>query len=208
MRRAFGPLEPQVSSLYRAMFIDLGDCARQLAEVAPARSILEVGCGEGQFAEALLRRFPESSYVGIDPLVDAGRLFRGDGSRVAFERLDLATFFASTSERFDLVVLADVLHHVPRSERTALLATARSLTAPGGAYAVKDWVRSRHPVQALVSFSDRVLTGDRVTYFAPGELEALTALDPSDALLRRSTVRPWRNNLLIVRRRAPAVPAR
>jgi SAM-dependent methyltransferase len=201
VRRAFGPIEPQVSSLYRSIFIDLDACVAQIAAVAPARSILEIGCGEGQLADALLARYPEASYVGIDPMDGVGRLFRGDRVRARFETIDLETFAQSHRDGFDLVLTVDVLHHVPAGGRPRLLSLARQVTRPGGHYAVKDWVRSRHPVHGMAYLSDRILTGDRIAYFAPGELDQLTMVDPLDPLVLRTTVRPRRNNVLLIRRR-------
>jgi cyclopropane fatty-acyl-phospholipid synthase-like methyltransferase len=203
VRRAFGPIEPQVSSLYRSLFIDLDACAAQIAAVAPAQSILEIGCGEGQLAEALLAQYPEADYVGIDPMDGVGRLFRGDRARARFETIDLGTFAQSHGDGFDLVLTVDVLHHVQPEDRPPLLSLVRQVTRPGGHYAVKDWVKSRHPLHAMAYLSDRVLTGDRVAYFASGELEQLTMVDPADALVLRAAVKPRGNNLLLVYRRSP-----
>ncbi len=104
-----------------------------------------------------------------------------------------------TSSRFDLVLLVDVLHHVPLALRDAVLGELRSLTMPGGAYALKDWVKSRSLSHAAVWGSDRLLTGDRVSYFDPGELESLMPRRfPEDRLVLAARVPPRRNNLLLV----------
>jgi 2-polyprenyl-6-hydroxyphenyl methylase/3-demethylubiquinone-9 3-methyltransferase len=203
VRTRLGRFEAPVSDFYRRRFIDLDACADAIREHVAAAAILEVGCGDGQMASRLLARFPDSSYQGIDVAPEVGRLFEGDARRARFRSIDSGTFLRETSERFDLVVVVDVLHHVSQDERGALLADVRELTAPGGHYALKDWVSSRSPIQAAVWASDRLLTGDRVRYFRPSELEALIpSLFPADRLVSVSHVPPNDNNLLLVYRRS------
>ena len=150
-------------------------------------------------ARTLLERFPAAHYQGIDVAPEVGRLFDGNGGRVSFRSIDSTSFAAETDERFDLVLVVDVLHHVPLALRDAVLGDLRSLTAPGGAYALKDWVRSRSVAHAAVWGSDRLLTGDHVSYFDPGELESLMpARFPADCEVLASRAPPRRNNILLV----------
>jgi 2-polyprenyl-6-hydroxyphenyl methylase/3-demethylubiquinone-9 3-methyltransferase len=150
-------------------------------------------------ASALLEQFPDATYHGIDVAPEVGRLYRGDAERARFRSIDSRSFLAETTERFDLVLVVDVLHHVPRAHRDDLLRDVRSLTRPGGHYAIKDWVESRSPFHYAAWASDRLLTGDRVAYFEPGELESLSPrLFPTDVLVGETRVRPRRNNLLLV----------
>jgi 2-polyprenyl-6-hydroxyphenyl methylase/3-demethylubiquinone-9 3-methyltransferase len=202
VRTRLGRFEEPVSDRYRSFFIDLDDCAHILAEHVEARSILEVGCGDGQLANALVAHFPEARYVGIDIAPDVGRLYRGDPERASFASVDSGSFLDSTSERFDLVLLVDVLHHVPRPLRDGVLDDVRELTADGGHYAVKDWIRSRSLVHAAAWTSDRFLTGDRVAYFEEDELRALVGRAGDEPTLS-TRVRPRCNNLLLVHRRGP-----
>ncbi len=205
IRARLGPFEIPVSDFYRSRFIDLDACARTLASVVPARAILEVGCGDGQLAGRLVARFPDATYTGIDIAPEVGRLYRGDPARASFASIDTSSFLASRTDRFDLVVLVDVLHHVPARARPALVHDVRELTTAGGHYVVKDWVRSRSPVHLAAWAADRFITGDRVAYFEEGELDSLVPDEfPEDRRVLRAEIAPRRNNVLLVYERARA----
>ena len=202
VRSRLGRFEAPVSDFYRSRFIDLDSCARFLAATVEAESILEVGCGDGQMAEKLVDRFPTATYSGIDVAPDVGRLYRGDPARASFMSIDSRAFRASTSVRYDLVLLVDVLHHVPGPGRSDLLDDVRDLTVPGGHYVLKDWVRSHSVAHLAAWMSDRLLTGDRVQYFEHEELcELVPKQFPADPVVLKTEIRPRRNNVLLVYRR-------
>jgi SAM-dependent methyltransferase len=203
VRLRLGRLEVPVSNFYRRRFIDLDSCALLLSGAVEAESILEIGCGDGQLAGPLLAHFPAARYVGIDVAPEVGRLFRGDRGRADFRSVGSRTFLGEGHGPFDLVVLVDVLHHVPAELRPEVLEDARTLTAVGGSYAVKDWVRSHSLWHYAAWSSDRFLTGDRVRYFDGDELgELVPALHPEDGLVLSAYVPPRANNRLLVYRRS------
>ena len=73
--------------------------------------ILDVGCGAGANARALVERFPETSVVGIEPDAHAAELARAACVEVVQGTLD--DFLKRDDEtRFDAVVLSDVIEHV------------------------------------------------------------------------------------------------
>src|SRR5262249_39100858 len=139
VRQLLGPLEVPVADLYRASFIDLARFARLLRRWAPAETILEVGCGEGALAGRLAKVYPGARITGIDISQRVGRLFRGDRDRVVFQRETIQSFAAARPASFDLVVICDVMHHVPWDRHADLLAHARRTLKPGGRFALKDW---------------------------------------------------------------------
>ena len=205
LRRALGPFERGVAEVYRRFFVDLGALAREIRAWTGAGAILEVGCGEGLLLSRLAAVYPQAEVVGIDPSPAVGRLFRGDRRRVSFERASTEELARRRPHAFDLVVLCDVLHHVPPPARRHLLASLRGLLAPGGGVAVKDWERRPGPIHLLVRLSDRYLTGDDVTYAAPDELATLLAdVFGPDACERRLRIGPWRQNMAFFLRPAPA----
>lgn len=75
-----------------------------------ATRILEVGCGAGAFGAALEEA--GARVTGVEPDPEAAAEARGRLSRVLDVTLDQA-LAALEGERFDVVVLADVLEHVP-----------------------------------------------------------------------------------------------
>ncbi len=204
VRARLGRFEAPVSDLYRRQFIDLDACAQSLSGIVHATSILEVGCGDGQMASRLLVAFPDARYAGIDVAPEVGHLYEGDPGRATFRSIDSRSYARATDERFDLVVVVDVLHHVPPEGRGELLDDVRALTTPGGHFALKDWVRSRSIAHLAAWSSDRLITGDRVSYFDTGELEALVpSRYPGDRLVATIRVPPRHNNLMLVYERAP-----
>lgn len=88
--------------------------------------LLDFGCGIGALTAVLVETFPKVH--GYDPSVKS--------IRVAATRVSRATFHSELTEltgaHFGAIVLANVLHHVPRVERGAVLRDVVRLLAPGG----------------------------------------------------------------------------
>jgi SAM-dependent methyltransferase len=199
VRRLFGPYETQIAELYRAAFVDLDGVVANVANWSPApRLILEVGCGEGAMTQRLARQFRAAQLLAIDISPRLGRLFKGDSSRVEFRQVPVGTIADSMPKAFDLVLLCDVLHHIPRDLRDDVLADISRCLAPGGVFFLKEWLRSASPVHLAGWASDLLLTGDRVQYFSEDELRAKVTLHfapPTESDIAR--VPPWRNNVVL-----------
>lgn len=202
IRARLGRYERPVADAYRALFLDLGHVVDLVAEGGAPGRVLEVGCGEGALASRLTRRFPGVEYVGLDVADNTGRLFDGDARRARFHRTTVEAFAAAEPAPFDLVLVCDVLHHVPAPDRPSLLRASGALVAPGGTFVLKDWERRRDLPTAAAAASDRYLTGDRhVRYFALGELRAYAELAAgAGSVWREARVRPWRNNVALFAR--------
>jgi SAM-dependent methyltransferase len=197
VRRLFGPLEGPVTDLYRACFVDVGRLARVVRRWAPARNnIVEIGCGEGALCERLAREYPSARITGIDITPRAGRLFRGDRTRVSFACATAETFAAEHPAAFDLVLIADVLHHVPWEQHQDLLRHAWRMLRPGGALVLKDWEPLPNVAHVLAEFSDRVLTGDDVRFGRAAYFHALLEQVIGCGCVRaQARIPPWRNNV-------------
>lgn len=92
-----------------------------LAAVDPAaRFFLELGCGTGQFANAVRQRQPVSHYIGIDISEEALKLSGGALDVALHRNLDLVSDWSSDNglrvafqnKRFDHLILGDVLEHL------------------------------------------------------------------------------------------------
>ncbi len=202
VRRLFGRHEHRVAALYRAFFVDIDAYARQIGDWVPAaRRILEVGCGEGAVTERLARLYPDAEILAIDITPRVGRLFRGRRDRVTFAEITAQQVVAGQPGAFDLVILSDVLHHVPTTMRCELLAAVRAAVAPGGFLIFKDWERTAAPIHWLCHAGDRWFTGDRVRYLRRHEAEAMLAdAFGGSAVVAQARVRPWRNNFAMLAR--------
>jgi 2-polyprenyl-3-methyl-5-hydroxy-6-metoxy-1,4-benzoquinol methylase len=199
LREALGPLEVPVARFYRAFFLDLARLADEIrAEGHGAAAILEIGCGEGSLTEEIVRRFPSSTVTGIDVSSRVGRLFRGDRARVTFRRATVEQIAGEMPAAFDLVLLADVLHHVPPLDRRSILEGARRALRPHGLFVVKEWERRAGVPHGLAWLGDRLLTGDRVQFLRVPELRhAVEAVFGAGSVVREARVRPWRNNVVL-----------
>jgi 2-polyprenyl-3-methyl-5-hydroxy-6-metoxy-1,4-benzoquinol methylase len=197
IRSMFGPYERGVAEAYKRVFVDLDDFAGRLRLWVPRPArILEVGCGEGAMVERLARIYPSAVITGIDIKPTVGRLYQGDTTRVTFLQRTADDVARHEPASFDLVVLCDVLHHVPPLERPSLLSAISHAMAPGGSLAVKDWIISSTPIHGLCWLADRYITGDDVEFFTTESIKALLIGAFSfDAIRDEALVRPWSNNI-------------
>jgi len=125
--------------------------------------------------ERLSAWFPDAAVTGIDVTNRVGRLYRGAGINVSFYQTSIEDYRACHPEVFDLVLVCDVLHHVPRSAREDFIRVVGAAVRPGGFLVIKDWERSRNLAHLLALISDRVLTGDAVQCMSEWELISLCA---------------------------------
>ena len=202
VRSLFGRHEARIAALYRALYFDLDDYLARIIQWAPEpRRILEIGCGEGAVTERLAGAYPQAEILATDISERLGRLYQGRSDGVRFVRATAAEIATAEAGAFDLVLFTDVLHHVPKLQRSAILADAARALAPGGTLIVKEWARRPTPIHWLCYASDRWLTGDRIAYMRAAELRALLARSlPAATCDGEARLRPWRNNLTIALR--------
>jgi ubiquinone/menaquinone biosynthesis C-methylase UbiE len=106
--------------------------------------ILDIGCGTGQFAARVLRRFPRAQVWGLD--LSDGMLRQGqERCQAAAGRLHLVQ---ADSERlpfaddfFDAITCTHSFHHYPHQEQ--VLAEMHRVLRPGGRLLIIDGDRDR-----------------------------------------------------------------
>jgi 2-polyprenyl-3-methyl-5-hydroxy-6-metoxy-1,4-benzoquinol methylase len=206
VRRRLGRWEIPAIDFYRSLFIELDDLAETVASLGNVERILEIGCGDGAFANSLCRAYPQSEYLGIDVSGSPGLLFCGDRSRARFRSITSTELLAEQPQQFDLVAVVDVLHHVAEGQREHVLRDAAALTAPAGLVAVKEWERGNGLAHVLAYTADRYVSGDLTVRFMPAhELRQLVSTALSEfELVCKARVPPRRNNLLLALRRQPS----
>jgi 2-polyprenyl-3-methyl-5-hydroxy-6-metoxy-1,4-benzoquinol methylase len=200
IRKMFGPYERQISEAYRSIYIDIDAFVELMLQWKPrAKRILEVGCGEGAVTQRLNATYPDAKITAIDITPRVGRLYRGMPDDVRFIRCSVQEIAATEPGQYDLVVLSDVMHHVPLEFRQGLLDAVRTVLAPKGTFVFKDWRRNYTPIHWLCYASDRWLTGDRISYMTRNEMrERLAHAFGADALVAEARVAPWWNNIAIL----------
>ncbi len=203
IRTRLGRWEIPAADLYRSAFINLDDLMTSVASLAPAKRVLEIGCGDGSVAERLCAAYPDVEYVGIDVSPEPGRLFRGDRGRATFRSMTSSALVAEGVTPFDLVLIVDVVHHVAEDLRGTVLRDAAALTAVPGMIAIKEWERGRGLSHVVAYTADRYLSGDAtVRFMGRDELRGLVASNlPGFELAAETRIPPHRNNLLLVLRR-------
>jgi SAM-dependent methyltransferase len=118
---------------YRAYEMELGRAglipalARRGFDPA-GKSVLDVGCGYGGVLAALAEAYRLRRARGVD--LDAGMIARGKELAPAGMLLEARDFFSLEETGFDLIVLRDVLEHMP--DAAGALRKAATLLAPDG----------------------------------------------------------------------------
>jgi SAM-dependent methyltransferase len=77
--------------------------------------LIDIGCGEGRFGEAIKERFPFCETWGVEPVEAAAVEAARRNDHVISKSLDDAAADIP-SEYFDVVTMNDVLEHLPYSE--------------------------------------------------------------------------------------------
>src|SRR5215210_988443 len=126
VRAMFGRHEPLIANLWRSMFLDLNDWTAKVQSWHPnPRRVLEVGCGEGYSTERLAKAFPEAEIIAIDIMPEVGRLYQGPDGRVEFRVQTAESLADAEPGSFDLVIMCDVIHHIPEDVRASVLGAVR-----------------------------------------------------------------------------------
>ena len=103
--------------------------------------LLEVGGGAGSHAAALARAVPGLEATVLDlPAVEPVVAERHPELGFVAGDLDRPRFGRPAAERWDAVLLANVLHDHPAERCRAIVASAAGLLAPGGTLLVYEWV--------------------------------------------------------------------
>jgi hypothetical protein len=150
---------------YRALFVDLGKAADSIAgEIPPRAHVLDVGGGDGEPLNALLDRRDDIRVTTMDVAPVVGQWIEArHAHRVrCLPATRLQDFPGPADELPDVLLIADVVHHIPVPERDALFATIAGLLrqSPDLRVIFKD-VEPGHLRATLGYLSDRFVSGDR-----------------------------------------------
>jgi len=144
---------------------------------AAAESILELGCGTGNYTARLHRKFPAARLIALDfspAMVVRARQKVGETPRVDFLCVDAESFLAAGHGRFDLITANATMQWF--AELEAAMQGVRSLLAPGGFF----WgsIFGRETLRELEDGLRQVFGGavhaPASRFLAPGEVAVMT----------------------------------
>jgi tRNA (cmo5U34)-methyltransferase len=110
-----------------------------------AERILDLGCGDGRMIAVLRDRWPATSAIGLDlspGLVRAARERFASAAEVRIELHDLMQPLPDDMGRFDVVISALAIHHLPDERKRELFAEVFDLLQPSGVFYDFDVVAS------------------------------------------------------------------
>lgn len=161
---------------YRSVFVDLEKVVDSLPDLPPGSRVLDIGGGDGDMINILLRRRPDLEVTMIDLSPRLGTFLEPDVRRRVrlMSSTSLKDYAASEYQTPDFVLVSDVIHHVPPSTRPAFFADLRQvLRGRPTTLVVKD-VELGSFRSWLSEWADRYVSGDRTVSLV--SREAVTAL--------------------------------
>ena len=124
----------------------------RVLETIPANAnVLDLGCGNGEFAQNLAHGEFHGRYLGLDfsqGLLEVARARRLDPLKISFQQANLAdpdwleTVKNSQQKEvlFDRILAFAALHHLPgRKNHLEIFKSVRSLLAPNGLFIHSNW---------------------------------------------------------------------
>ncbi len=108
----------------------------------PVTSLLDLGCGDGILAAALLEQYPNSKGVLLDfsqPMIQSAKTrLQKYGNNLVFEMVDYGESgwiqSVAPAQPFDIVVSGFSIHHQPDERKQQLYAEIHDLLKPGGLF--------------------------------------------------------------------------
>jgi 2-polyprenyl-3-methyl-5-hydroxy-6-metoxy-1,4-benzoquinol methylase len=138
--------------------------------VPPGAHMLDFGCGSGALLALLSERHQIASGIGCDVSSNGIATAKAAQARLSHDVIDfrrIADFEDIPADKFEIVVMIDVLHHIPPARQQEAIAAAARRVAPGGRLIYKDM--TRHPFwrRWANTTHDLLLSGQLVHYVAP-----------------------------------------
>ena len=177
-----------------------GRMAAAALELGAGARVLDLACGTGDLALAILRRHPDAAVTGLDPsraMLDiAGDKAARRGVALALE-LGIAEELPFDSAAFDGVSIAFGLRNVP--DRARALGEMARVTRPGGRVVVLELGEprgrllgpiARFHIHRVVPRLGALLSGAREYRYLEKSIAAFPPPDQVAAMMRRAGLEP------------------
>lgn len=115
--------------------------------------VLEIGCGVGALSSIILQYISNGFYVGVDiskESIEIAKNYFSKYTNASFIVNDMTTF--QHNKKFDIVVLPDVLEHIPFQQHQKLFELLNQVTTVKSKIIINipnpyfiNWLRNNHP---------------------------------------------------------------
>jgi 2-polyprenyl-3-methyl-5-hydroxy-6-metoxy-1,4-benzoquinol methylase len=175
-----------MSSLGTYFFINIRKIIFPFSEIEPfiptSGKILDVGCGHGTLVKLLSENSSSRNILGIDPSRDKIKVAK------TIVKSKNAKFLSTTieklpSEKYDIIIIVDVLYLMPYEDKLQLLKEAKKRLKDNGTLLLKEIVRTNSIINYLITFEEFLMMNVfRLTYSNAKKSEILTQSEHVDLL--------------------------
>jgi hypothetical protein len=164
-RKILGNYFPVIARGYRLFFVDLSAVAHSISPyITQGAIIVDIGGGDGELLNHLLALRSDIRVKMIDRSTCIGGSIKKEYlSRVElFPGISMGEFNKADAQKTDVILISDVLHHVPAEERKEFFCGLRALAC--GQHEMSIIIKDIEPGSLRASLSrmaDRYISGDK-----------------------------------------------
>lgn len=167
-RRLLGPRYfAVVGGAYRRIFVDLDKVAAAIGPFRPGVRVLDIGGGDGVLLNLLLTVSPEATVTMVEQSAGVGAQLKSEYRKRVTCRPNttLAEYARESHEPPDVVLISDVIHHVPGNARRAFLTDVHDVLGGQPCELFLKDMEPGHFRTWLGGLADRYISGDRQVRF-------------------------------------------
>lgn len=121
------------------------------------KKILDLGCGTADILDCIR---DEKLYVGIDnnkQYIEANKKRFANRKTCRFYYTDLNAYSEKTTQKFDVVLMIGVMHHIDDNAVNDAMASIKRIIADGGVFVSLDacYTKGMNPIARLICMLDR-----------------------------------------------------
>ena len=164
-RKILGKYFYIVGRMYRSIFVDLREVSHSISPYIPQGAmIVDVGGGDGELLNHLLSLRHDISVKMIDRSMSiGGSLKKKYLTRVElYPGISMGEFTNTVQQKFDVILISDVIHHIPNEERREFFSELRTMV--GDKNEIRIIIKDIEPGYFRASLSriaDRYISGDK-----------------------------------------------